>query len=86
MKFEYIIILILLVYFYKVSVKDYLAEKKNSKFIRENLEISSKVLTKSGIVGDVISIEGESLVIITGSADNNFYLEILIDEIKTILE
>ncbi|WP_243342989.1 preprotein translocase subunit YajC [Anaerococcus sp. AGMB09787] len=86
MKFEYIIILILLVYFYKVSVKDYLAEKKNSKFIRENLEISSKVLTKSGIVGDVISIEGESLVIITGSADNNSYLEILIDEIKTILE
>lgn len=86
MKLEYIIILILLVYFYKVSVKDYLAEKKNSKFIRENLQISSKVLTKSGIVGEVISIEGESLVIITGSADNNSYLEILIDEIKTILE
>lgn len=86
MKIEYIIILILIGYFYKVSVRDYLKEKKNSKFIRENLDISSKVLTKSGIVGEVISMEGESLVIVTGSADNNSYLEILIDEIKTILE
>ncbi|MDD7044118.1 MAG: preprotein translocase subunit YajC [Anaerococcus sp.] len=86
MKLEYIIILILIGYFYKVSVRDYLVEKKNSKFIRENLQISSKVLTKSGIVGEVVSMDGESLVIITGSEDNNSYLEIVIDEIKSILE
>lgn len=86
MKFEYIIIFILLYYFYETSIKEYLEDRKNEKFIKDNLEIGSKIITKSGIIGEVIVIEESFLLVATGTYEKFSYLKISREYVKVIID
>lgn len=86
MKLEYLIIIIILYYFYETSLKNEMIEKKNKKFIDKNLSEGSKVVTKSGIVGEVTKLDGSYVIIATGIMDNISYLKVKKDSIKSILD
>ena len=86
MKLEYLVLIILLIYYYKTSIKDKIFEDKNKKIIKENLKVGSKVITKSGIIAEVIEIDDISLIILTGNNLNHSYLRIDRDSIKTIID
>ena len=86
MKLEYLIIIIILYYFYETSLKNEMVEKKNKKFIDRNLSEGSKVITKSGIIGEVMKIEDSYVIIATGSLDSITYLKVEKDSIKSILD
>lgn len=86
MKLEYLIIIIILYYFYETSLKNEMIEKKNKKFIDENLSEGSKIVTKSGIIGEVTKIEDNCVIIATGSLDNITYLKVEKDSIKSIID
>ncbi|MDO5047400.1 MAG: preprotein translocase subunit YajC [Anaerococcus sp.] len=83
---EYIILIILIGYFYKLSVKDYIKESKNQKFIKENLKVGSKIISKSGIIGEVLEMDETSLIIITGTLENNSYIRLDKQMVKAIIE
>lgn len=85
MKIEYIILIILAIGFYQVSVKDYIEKKKNRDFINDNLEEGSKIITFSGIIGEVSNIDGEIITILSGDRDNFSKLNIKKSEIKNII-
>lgn len=85
MKIEYIILIILAIGFYQVSVKDYIEKKKNKDFINDNLEEGSKIITFSGIIGEVSNIDGEIITILSGDRDNFSTLNIKKSEIKNII-
>lgn len=85
MKIEYIILIILALGFYQVSVKDYIEKKKNRDFINDNLEVGSKIITFSGIIGEVSKIDGEIITILSGDRDNFSTLNIKKSEIKNII-
>lgn len=85
MKIEYIILIILAIGFYQVSVKDYIEKKKNRDFINDNLEEGSKIITFSGIIGEVSNIDGEIITILSGDRDNFSTLNIKKSEIKNII-
>lgn len=85
MKIEYIILIILALGFYQVSVKDYIEKKKNKDFINDNLEEGSKIITFSGIIGEVSNIDGEIITILSGDRDNFSTLNIKKSEIKNII-
>ena len=86
MKLEYLIIIIILYYFYETSLKNEMIEKKNKKFIDENLSEGSKIVTKSGIIGEVTKIEDNCVIIATGTLDSITYLKVEKDSIKSILD
>lgn len=85
MKIEYIILIILALGFYQVSVKDYIEKKKNRDFINDNLEEGAKIITFSGIIGEVYNIDGEIITILSGDRDNFSTLNIKKSEIKNII-
>lgn len=85
MKLEYIILIVLAIGFYETSVKEYLKDKKNKDFIINNLKLGSKVITNKGIIGEVVEINNEDVIIISGSNENHSYMRILIKEIKNII-
>lgn len=85
MKIEYIILIILALGFYQVTVKDYIEKKKNKDFINDNLEEGSKIITFSGIIGEVSKIDGEIITILSGDRDNFSTLNIKKSEIKNII-
>lgn len=85
MRLEYLILVILALGFYEASIKSYIKEKKNREFIENNLEIGSKVTTEKGIVGEVVKIDGEDVILITGSVDNHSYIRLLKKEISNII-
>ena len=86
MKLEYLIILILLYYFYESSIKETIYNKKNDKYIKENIKVGSKIISKAGIIGIVTEINKNSLIIVTGSEENISHIEIDKDSVKAIIE
>jgi len=85
MRLEYLILVILALGFYETSIKSEIKEKKNREFIENNLEMGSKVITDKGIVGEVVKIDGEDVILITGTADNHSYIRLLKKEISNII-
>ena len=85
MRLEYLVLVILALGFYETSIKSEIKEKKNRKFVENNLEIGSKVITDKGIVGEVVKIDDEVVILITGSADNHSYIRLLKKEISNII-
>lgn len=85
MKIEYIILIILALGFYQVTVKDYIEKKKNKNFINDNLEEGAKIITFSGIIGEVSKIDGEIITILSGDRDSFSTLNIKKSEIKNII-
>ncbi|WP_308654315.1 preprotein translocase subunit YajC [uncultured Anaerococcus sp.] len=86
MKIEYLILIILIAYFYKISIKDTISESKNRKFVEENLKLGSYVISSSGIIGEVIDMDDLSVIIVSGNRENRSYLRIEKDSIKKIID
>lgn len=70
MRLEYIILIILLFGFYETSIKDDIKRKKNREYVYDNLEIGSKIVTYTGIIGEVTDIDGEVVTILSGTFDS----------------
>lgn len=85
MKLEYIILIILSIGFYETSIKEANKLRKNKEFINNNLDIGSKIRTKSGILGQVVDIDNEKVAIISGNHKHNSYLTIDKNEIENII-
>lgn len=85
MKLEYLILLIFAIAFYFINIKDYKKEKERRNFIEENLKVSSRIITKSGIIAYVTKIDGNIITIVTGDQINHSYIEIDKSYIENIL-
>lgn len=86
MRLEYIILIILAIGFYYVNLNDYRKDKNRENFVNDNIKESSKVITKSGIIGYVKKINKNEVTIITGEGENLSYLTIEKSYIDNILE
>ena len=86
MKIEYLILIVLIAYYYKISIKDTITDSKNRKFVEENLKIGSFVVSSSGIIGEVIDMDESTVIIISGNRENRSYLRIEKDAIKKIID
>lgn len=86
MKIEYLILIILIAYFYKISIKDTISESKNRKFVEENLKLGSYVISSSGIIGEVIDMDDLSVIIVSGNREKRSYIRIEKDSIKKIID
>ncbi|WP_308652601.1 preprotein translocase subunit YajC [uncultured Anaerococcus sp.] len=86
MKLEYIILIILAVGFYYTNILDYRKDKNREIFVNDNLKVSSKVITKSGIIGYVTNINKNEVTIVTGGVEKRSYLIIEKSYIENILE
>lgn len=86
MKLEYIILIILAVGFYYTNILDYRKDKNREIFVNDNLKVSSKIITKSGIVGYVTNINKNEVTIVTGEVEKRSYLIIEKSYIENILE
>nr|WP_083432090.1 preprotein translocase subunit YajC [Anaerococcus mediterraneensis] len=85
MKLEYLILLIFAIAFYFMNIKDYKKEKERKRYIEENLKVSSRIITKSGIIAYVTKIDGNIITIVTGDQINHSYIEIDKSYIDNIL-
>lgn len=85
MKLEYIILIVLLLGFYEKSIKDDIKQRKNRKYIDKNLKVTCKIITYSGIIGEVSRIKGEEVIILTGDYDSINKVKIKKSEIKNII-
>lgn len=86
MKLEYIILIILAVGFYLTNIKEYRKEKNREYFINDKLKVSSKIITKSGIIGYVVKIDKNEVTLITGNEENSSYITLDKEYIENILE
>lgn len=86
MRLEYIILIILAVWFYFTNINEYRKDKNREYFLNDNLKVSSKVITKSGIIGYVAKIDKNELILITGDEENLSYIKIDKSYIENILE
>lgn len=86
MKIEYLILIVLIAYYYKISIKDTITDSKNKKFVEENLKIGSFVVSSSGIIGEVIDMDEMSVIIVSGNRENRSYLRLEKDSIKKIID
>ena len=86
MKLEYIILIILAIGFYYTNILDYRKDKNRENFVNDNLKVSSKVITKSGIIGYVTNINKNEVTIVTGEFEKPSYLIIEKSYIENILE
>ena len=86
MRLEYIILIILAVGFFQVNITDYRKDKNRETFVNDNLKISSKIITKSGIIGYVTNINGNEVTLITGEGEKGSYITIDKSYIENILE
>lgn len=85
MRLEYIILIILLFGFYETSIKDDIKRKKNREYVYENLEIGSKIVTYTGIIGEVTDIDGEVVTILSGTFDSISKIKIKKSEVENII-
>ena len=85
MKLEYIILIILLLGFYETSIKDDIKRKKNREYVYDNLEIGSKIVTYTGIIGEVTDIDGEVVTILSGTFDSISKIKIKKSEVENII-
>lgn len=86
MKLEYIILIILAVGFYYTNILVYRKDKNREIYVNDNLKVSSKVITKSGIIGYVTNINKNEVTIVTGGVEKRSYLIIEKSYIENILE
>lgn len=86
MRLEYIILIILAVGFYYINLSDYRKDKNRESYVNDNLKESSKVITKSGIIGYVKKINKNEVLVITGEGEKLSYLIIEKSYIDNILE
>lgn len=86
MKIEYLILIVLIAYYYKISIKDTITDSKNRKFVEENLKLGSFVVSSSGIIGEVIDMDESTVIIVSGNRENRSYLRIEKDAIKKIID
>ena len=86
MRLEYIILIILSVGFFQVNITDYRKDKNRETFVNDNLKISSKIISKSGIIGYVTNINGNEVTLVTGEGENRSYITIDKSSIENILE
>ena len=86
MKIEYLILIILIAYYYKISIKDTITDSKNRKFVEDNLKLGSFVVRSSGIIGEVIDMDEMTVIIVSGNRENRSYLRIEKDSIKKIID
>ncbi|MDO4593859.1 MAG: preprotein translocase subunit YajC [Tissierellia bacterium] len=86
MRLEYALLIILALFYYLYVYKEDKKRKDNIKYIKENLKIGSRVITKSDIIGIITQMNDFSCVIKTGTEDKFSYLEIKKYSIKEILE
>ena len=86
MRLEYIILIILAIGFYYTNLSEYRKDKNRENFINDNLKKTSKIITKSGIIGYVTKIDKNEVTIITGESENISYLTIEKSYIDNILE
>ena len=85
MRLEYLLLIILAVGFYETSIKEEIKNRKNKEFIENNLEVGSHIVTKSGVIGEVIEINNSSLVILTGNSEKITSLNIEKSQVKSII-
>ena len=85
MRLEYIILIILLFGFYETSIKDDIKRKKNREYVYDNLEIGSKIVTYTGIIGEVTDIDGEVVTILSGTFDSISKIKIKKSEVEKII-
>ena len=85
MNLEYILLIILAIFLYYTSLKDYFKDEKNKVFIRDNLDVGCKIESFGGIIGEVIKIDDISVIIITGDNLNHSYIRIDKEKIKSII-
>lgn len=85
MRLEYIILIILLFGFYETSIKDDIKRKKNREYVYDNLEIGSKIVTYTGIIGEVTDIDGEVVTILSGTFDSISKIKIKKTEVENII-
>lgn len=86
MRLEYIILIILAAWFYFTNINEYRKDKNREYFLNDNLKVSSKVITKSGIIGYVAKIDKNEVILITGDEENLSYIKIDKSYIENILE
>lgn len=86
MKLEYILLIAIALGFYETSIKEWIKDSKNKEFIENNLEVGSKIVSETGIIGEVIEINNSSIVILTGNNDNISSLNLEKSEIKSIVD
>lgn len=86
LRLEYIILIVLCLAYYFYVKKDEDRKRDNIKFIKNNLTVGSKVISNSGIIGEVIDIDELSCLILTGDIDKVSYIKITKDSIAKILE
>lgn len=86
MRLEHIILIILAIGFYYININDYRKDKNRENFINDNLKETSKIITKSGIIGYVKKIDKNEVIVITGEGENLSYLTIEKSYIDNILE
>jgi preprotein translocase YajC subunit len=86
-KFEYIFLIFLAIGFYYYIQKDSREKREKEIYIKNNLKVNSKILTKSGIIGRVLEIDGATCLIWSGKDMDKFsYIEISIASIDKIIE
>ncbi|WP_299032617.1 preprotein translocase subunit YajC [uncultured Anaerococcus sp.] len=86
MRLEYIILIILAVGFFHTNIIEYRKDKNRETFVNDNLKVSSKVMTKSGLIGYVSKINKNEIIIITGDGENTSHITIDKSFIDNILE
>ncbi len=85
-RLEYVILIILCLAYYFYVVKEDRNKSSNTKFIKSNLKEGSKIITKSGLIGQVIKIDKNEVLIVSGKENKFSYLNITIDSIEKIIE
>lgn len=86
MRLEYIILIILAVGFFCTNIIEYRKDRNRETFVNDNLKVSSKVMTKSGLIGYVSKINKNEIIIITGEGENTSHITIDKSFIDNILE
>ena len=85
-RLEYLILIILCLLYYFYVLKDDKKNRENKKFVKNNLKIGSKIITSSGIIGEVVDMDDFSVLIASGNDKEFSYLKITKDSIEKIIE
>lgn len=85
-RLEYIILIILCLAYYFYVKKDEDEKKDKKNFIEKNLSIGSKIISYSGIIGEVIDMDDFSCLVVTGDIGKVSYIKITKESIEKIIE
>jgi preprotein translocase subunit YajC len=77
-------IVVLFAVFYFVLIMPERKRQKKMKEMLDNLKVGSNVITRGGIIGEIINIDGDQLVIVTGP--NRVKIEITKHAVGNVIE